>query len=66
MLDDKEAQVALDNIVSKLGQFEAHNIQLSENVYTIGKDSKGGHGRHGRFIALATSLYGQDLTGACT
>lgn len=63
MLTDKEAEVALNSIVSELGKFEAHNIQLSENVFTIGKDSIGGNGRHGRFVALATSLYGEDLSG---
>ena len=63
MISDAKAQAKIDELVGRLGKFEAHNIQLSNNVYTIGKDSVGGHGRHGRFIALATSLYGADLTG---
>ncbi len=62
-ISDAEAAKQRDLLVQRLGPFEAHNIQLSENVFTIGPQSHGGHGRHGRFIALATSLYGRDLTG---
>lgn len=62
-ISDAVAAEQRDLLVKRLGPFEAHNIQLSENVFTIGPESHGGHGRHGRFIALATSLYGRDLTG---
>jgi SAM-dependent methyltransferase len=62
-LNDIEAKTQLDELISQYGKFEAHNIQLSDNVFTMEAGSTRGFGRHGRFIALATSLYGPDLTG---
>ena len=62
-LTDVEAQRIIDEIVKNHGPFEAHNIQISENVYTMGKESGRSDSRHGRFIALATSMFGSDLSG---
>lgn len=61
MLTDEQARAFLTEVEGRHGRFECHDIQISENVWT-GED----HGerlRHGRFVALVTTLYGMDLSG---
>ena len=62
-LSDEQAREELAELVAEKGEFKAHNIFLTDNVATMDANEKRGHGRHGRFVALATALFGEDLTG---